>query len=160
MIESRLPQSIERVARAAATAGLEIHIVEMAVTTRTAEEAARACGCEVAQIVKSLVFRGRTTGRPYLFLVSGRNRVDEAKALITVGEPLLRPDADYVREVTGFAIGGVPPLGHPYPIATYVDADLLAFPQVWAAAGTPRTVMKLDPRALKAATGAIAIAVY
>jgi len=160
MIESKLPTSAVRVAEAAARAGLETSIVEMAETTRTAEEAARACGCEPAQIVKSLIFRGRTTGRPYLLLVSGRNRVDEAKAAITLGEPLTRPDAAYVRDVTGFAIGGVPPFGHTEQPLTFIDRDLLAFGHVWAAAGTPRCVMKLDPKALKAATAATEIDVH
>src|SRR5262245_46735814 len=118
MIESGLPQSSERVAEAAHRAGLETSIVEMAVTTRTAADAARACGCDQAQIVKSLVFRGQTTGKPYLFLVSGSNRVDEAKVALSLGEGIVRPDAGYVRDVTGFAIGGVPPFGHTNPIDT------------------------------------------
>jgi prolyl-tRNA editing enzyme YbaK/EbsC (Cys-tRNA(Pro) deacylase) len=159
MMESPLPASAVRVAEAAAAAGLDAHIVEMAETTRTAEEAARACGCAPAQIVKSLIFRGRTSAKPYLLLVSGRNRVDETKVAGIVGESLTRPDADYVRGLTGFAIGGVPPLGHATPLQTFIDTDLLAFAEVWAAAGTPRCVMKLDPNSLKAATGAIEISV-
>jgi prolyl-tRNA editing enzyme YbaK/EbsC (Cys-tRNA(Pro) deacylase) len=159
MMESQLPTSAARVAEAAASAGLQTRVIEMTVTTRTAEEAALACGCEPAQIVKSLVFRGRTSGNPYLLLVSGKNRVDEAKAAAVIGESLARPDAAYVRDITGFAIGGVPPLGHSTRLLTYIDTDLLAYTEVWAAAGTPRCVMKLDPGTLKAATGAIEIAV-
>jgi prolyl-tRNA editing enzyme YbaK/EbsC (Cys-tRNA(Pro) deacylase) len=160
MTESLIPTSAARVAEAAAKAGLDVRIVEMATTTRTAEDAARACGCAPAQIVKSLIFRGRTTGRPYLFLVSGKNRVDEAKVGGTLGEALLRPDAGYVRDVTGFSIGGIPPLGHATPLQTYIDTDLLAFAEVWAAAGTPHCVMKLDPKALKTATAATELSVY
>ena len=159
MMESPLPASAARVAEAAAAAGLDTGIVEMAETTRTAEDAARACGCEPGQIVKSLIFRGRTSGKPYLLLVSGKNRVDETKVAGVLGETLARPDADYVRTLTGFAIGGVPPLGHATALQTYMDTDLLAYPEVWAAAGTPRCVMKLDPKALKHATGASEISV-
>jgi len=159
MIESTLPTSASRVAEALTRLGLESRIVEMPVTTRTAEEAARACGCAPAQIVKSLIFRGRTSGEPYLLLVSGKNRVDEGKVADILGEALTRPDAAYVRDITGFAIGGVPPFGHSGPLRTYIDLDLLAFAEVWAAAGTPRCIMKLDPNALKRATHATEIAV-
>ncbi|MFL5258447.1 MAG: YbaK/EbsC family protein [Hyphomicrobiales bacterium] len=157
MNASSLPESSLRVAKAARECGLDARIVEMAGTTRTAEEAARACGCEPAQIVKSLIFRGIETGRPYLLLVSGKNRVNEAKVAHVVGEPLARPDAAYVRDVTGFAIGGVPPLGHATTLRTFIDLDLLAFAKVWAAAGTPRCVMEVDSHALKRATGATEI---
>jgi prolyl-tRNA editing enzyme YbaK/EbsC (Cys-tRNA(Pro) deacylase) len=153
-----LPESSLRVAKAARECGLEVRIVEMAETTRTAEEAARACGCEPAQIMKSLIFRGSETGRPYLLLVSGKNRVNEAKVARVIGEVLARPDAAYVRDVTGFAIGGVPPLGHATALRTFIDPDLLAFPTVWAAAGTPRCVMEVDPQALKQSTEATEIA--
>ncbi|MGE4247105.1 MAG: YbaK/EbsC family protein, partial [Parvibaculaceae bacterium] len=122
--------------------------------TRTAVEAAAACRCDVAQIVKSLVFRGRQSGKPFLLLVSGANRVDEEKAALHVGEPLARPDAHFVRDTTGYAIGGIPPFGHDVPVATYMDPDLLKFEVIWAAAGTPRTVIRLEPAALRDATGA------
>jgi prolyl-tRNA editing enzyme YbaK/EbsC (Cys-tRNA(Pro) deacylase) len=158
-MEFSLPTSASRVAEAAARAGVQTRVIEMAVTTRTAEEAAHACGCESAQIVKSLIFCGGATRTPYLLLVSGRNRVDEAKVAGIIGETLTRPDAAYVREMTGFAIGSVPPFGHASKLETYIDTDLLAFAEVWAAAGTRRCVMKLDPKALKAATPAVEIAV-
>jgi prolyl-tRNA editing enzyme YbaK/EbsC (Cys-tRNA(Pro) deacylase) len=153
-----LPRSARRVLEAAAKLGLDPEIVEMPESTRTAQEAAAACGCGVGQIVKSLLFRG-ASGKPYLLLVSGANRVDEGKAAIEIGEALRRPDADYVRETTGFAIGGIPPFGHDVPLAPYMDVALLGFGSVWAAAGTPRTVMRLDPARLRDATNARVIPV-
>jgi prolyl-tRNA editing enzyme YbaK/EbsC (Cys-tRNA(Pro) deacylase) len=119
--------------------------------TRTAADAAAAIGCEVAQIVKSLVFR-RASGAPVLVVASGANRVDEAKVEALLGEPVGKPDAAFVREATGFAIGGVPPAGHAQPIETLVDEDLLALDGLWAAAGTPRTVFPLTPDELVALT--------
>lgn len=154
-----LPESARRVADAARVAGLDIAIVEMADSTRTAEEAAAACGCAVGQIVKSLVFRGATSGEPLLLLVSGANRVDEKGVAAHLGEKLKRPDADYVRSVTGYAIGGIPPLGHATPLRTYVDRDLLQYDTVWAAAGTPRCVFRSEPRTLIEAAGAEVIPV-
>ena len=102
----------------------------------------------MAQIVKSLVFRGSRTGKPILVLASGVNRVDEKRLGELAGEPVGKADADFVRKQTGFAIGGVPPVGHAAPIETYVDADLLQFEEVWAAAGTPRAVFRLKPQDL------------
>ncbi|MCB1378938.1 MAG: YbaK/EbsC family protein [Alphaproteobacteria bacterium] len=153
------PRAIAQVRRALAAAGLAARIVQMPASTRTAEEAAAACRCDVAQIVKSLVFRGGASGEPLLLLVSGRNRVDTAKVAATIGEALTRPDAQFVRDVTGFAIGGIPPLGHDRTLRTFVDPDLLAYPTVFAAAGTPNAIMELDPRALCTATGATIIPV-
>lgn len=159
-MDNPLPSSAQRVADAAKRLGLSPHIVTMADSTRTAEEAAAACGCEVAQIVKSLVFRGADSGTPYLLLVSGKNRVDEKKAAKVIGESLARPDAAYVRGTTGYAIGGIPPFGHDTPIKTFMDSDLLAFASVWTAAGTPHCVMRLAPQDLQAKTGAVTIDVY
>jgi prolyl-tRNA editing enzyme YbaK/EbsC (Cys-tRNA(Pro) deacylase) len=152
--ETSLPASARRVADAARQLGLSPEIVTMAVSTRTAEEAAAACGCEVGQIVKSLVFRGAASGAPYLFLVSGKNRVDEHKAAVVIGENLSRPDAAYVRGTTGFSIGGIPPFGHDTPLKTFIDTDLLKFDEVWAAAGTPNCVMRLRSQDLKLTTKA------
>lgn len=149
----------ERVAAAAAAIGLGVEIVEHERSTRTAEEAAAACGCSVGEIVKSLVFRGARSGDPVLLLVSGANRVDEAAVAAAIGEALVRPDAAYVREVTGFAIGGIPPFGHATPLATYLDRDLTAYDRVWAAAGTPKTIFAVAPDRLVAATGATVVAV-
>ena len=120
--------------------------------TRTAADAAAAIGCDVAQIVKSLVFRKRSGGA-LLVLASGRNRVDEAKVGALVDEPIDKADAAFVREVTGFAIGGVPPVGHAEPIDTLVDRDLLSLGELWAAAGTPQTVFPIAPEELVRVTG-------
>jgi prolyl-tRNA editing enzyme YbaK/EbsC (Cys-tRNA(Pro) deacylase) len=153
-----LPEATRRVQAAAQAAGLAIAPRIMPGSTRTAQEAAAACGCDVAQIVKSLIFRGRETGRPYLLLVSGKNRVDEAKAAATIGEALERPDAAFVREATGFSIGGVAPFGSTQSMACFHDPDLMAFETVWAAAGTPLAVFEVAPGALIRATGSRALA--
>jgi prolyl-tRNA editing enzyme YbaK/EbsC (Cys-tRNA(Pro) deacylase) len=154
-----LPASAQRVRDEAGRLGLEIAVMEMAASTRTAQDAAAACGCEVAQIVKSLVFRGAESGKPYLMLVSGSNRLNETGVAAILGEVLTRPDADYVREVTGFAIGGVPPFAHASPMQVFIDEDLVRFETVWAAAGTPRAVFALSPSALVKALGAKVIKV-
>ncbi len=137
-----------RFVSAAAAAGIVVDVVVHEQSSRTAQEAAAACNCDVAQIVKSLIFRGASSGEPLLLLVSGANRVNEARVAKLIGEALKRPDADYVREVTGFAIGGIPPLGNAQPIKTYIDADLIALDLVWAAAGTPNSVFACDPKEL------------
>jgi prolyl-tRNA editing enzyme YbaK/EbsC (Cys-tRNA(Pro) deacylase) len=152
-------RSTDRVTAAAGLAGLPIEIRQMPQSTRTATDAAAACGTSVAQIVKSLVFRKATSGEPILLLVSGKNRVDENAVRGTIGEALTRVDADQVRELTGFAIGGVAPLGSLTPLATFMDEDLLAFDIVWAAAGAPTAVFAVKPAALAAATGATIIRV-
>jgi prolyl-tRNA editing enzyme YbaK/EbsC (Cys-tRNA(Pro) deacylase) len=149
-----LKDATRRVAAAAAELGLDVEIVVHAQSTRTAEEAAAACGCSVGQIVKSLVFRGATSGKPVLLLVSGVNRVDEAAVTAALGEALTRPDARYVRDITGFAIGGIPPFGHASPLTTFIDEDLLKHEAVWAAAGTPDSVFRVAPGALADKTGA------
>ncbi len=148
-----------RVQEAARARGLDVTVVEMAESTRTAEDAAAACGCAVAQIVKSLVFRGAESGKPYLMLVSGANRLNETDVGAALGESLARPDAAYVREVTGFAIGGIPPLGHATPMLVFIDEDLLGYDTVWAAAGTPRAVFAVDPKRLAVAARARAMKV-
>ena len=149
-----LKGAAQRVQDCADNLGLEITVKEMAASTRTAEEAAAACACALGQIVKSLVFCGRDTGRPFLLLVSGTNRVNERRAAIYTGEKLTRPDAAYVRDITGFAIGGIPPFAHTRPLATYIDRDLLAFDRVWAAAGTPNCLFSVSPQALAEAVEA------
>jgi prolyl-tRNA editing enzyme YbaK/EbsC (Cys-tRNA(Pro) deacylase) len=150
-------RSTDRVKAAAAAAGLAIEIREMPQSTRTAAEAAEACGTSVAQIVKSLLFRKAESGEPVLLLVSGKNRVDENVVEPAIGEALKRMDADAVRALTGFAIGGVAPLGSLTPLPTYIDEDLLAFDTVWAAAGTPAAVFAAEPKALAAASGATTV---
>lgn len=149
------PRAVAKVRGAAMAAGLAVRIAIMPGSTRTAEDAAAACGCDVGQIVKSLVFRGQNSGCPILLLVSGRNRVDMAKVAAVIGEALDRPDADFVRKVTGYAIGGIPPIGHDSPMTTYLDTDLLAYSEVFAAAGTPTAIMTVNPAALSKVTAAI-----
>src|SRR4051812_38608930 len=129
-----LPRSARRVRDALVALGLPADIQRLADSTRTAPEAAAAVGCELGAIVKSIVMRGADTGEPVLALVSGANRADEALVARAVQEPVERADAAYVREVTGYAIGGIPPIGHPAPIRTLIDEDLLRFATVWAAA--------------------------
>jgi prolyl-tRNA editing enzyme YbaK/EbsC (Cys-tRNA(Pro) deacylase) len=152
-----LPASAVRVQNAAAALGLTIEVREMAESTRTAEEAAAACGVTVGQIVKSLVFSGSTSGKPYLLLVSGSNRVNEKGVAAHLGEKLKRPDANAVRDLTGYAIGGIPPFGHDVKLATFMDRDLLQYDVVWAAAGTPKAVFRTAPTALRDAAGATVI---
>jgi len=149
-----LPGSPRKVFDAAHALGLDIAVHVMAQPTRTAEEAAAACGCGVGQIVKSLIFKSRGGSEALLFLVAGDNRLNEKLAADLVGEALERPDAEFVREETGFAIGGVPPFGHRKPLATIMDQDLLRHELVWAAAGAPNAVFPIAPGHLRAATGA------
>jgi len=137
--------SIQRVRDALERHALDTKVVELAESTRTAQDAARAIGCEVAQIVKSLVFRGETSGQPVLVLASGANRVDEARVSALMEEPIGRADAAFVREHSGFAIGGVAPVGHPAAMSTFIDRDLQRFDVVWAAAGTPHAVFRIAP---------------
>ncbi|WP_102959356.1 YbaK/EbsC family protein [Mangrovicella endophytica] len=148
------PDAVNRVAADATAKGLKIRVVETATSARSAEEAAKAVGATVGQIVKSLVFKGATSGRPYLLLVSGSNRVDEAAMAEHLGEAVTRPDAAFVREATGFAIGGVSPFGGTKAIDVFMDVDLLLYATVWAAAGTPTHVFEVVPLQLRSATGA------
>ncbi|MBI5069582.1 MAG: YbaK/EbsC family protein [Deltaproteobacteria bacterium] len=145
--------SVQRVREAIAALGLESQVQELSQSTRTAQEAAATVGCGVGQIVKSLVFRGATSGRPLLALVSGQNRASEALLAEHWGEAAGRADADFVRTHTGFAIGGVPPVGHPEKLDVLLDRDLLAFEVVWAAAGSPFAVFRLTPAELVRVTG-------
>lgn len=140
---------VDRVRDALAALGLECEVLELPDSTRTAPEAARAVGCELGQIVKSLVFRGTQSGRPILVAASGSNRVDEARVSAAVSEPIEKADAAFVRAKTGFAIGGVPPLAHAEPMVLFLDRDLLQYPDVWAAAGSPKAVFRLTPQELQ-----------
>jgi len=149
-----MSKSVRRVERTAADLGLAIEIRRMGESTRTAEDAAAACGCDVGQIVKSLIFKGQQSGDLVLLLVSGANRVDLDRASLTVSEPLIRADANEVRARTGFAIGGVSPIGHLETPRIWIDRDLLAKPVVWAAAGAPDAVFSIAPDVLKTVTAA------
>jgi prolyl-tRNA editing enzyme YbaK/EbsC (Cys-tRNA(Pro) deacylase) len=150
---STLSPSAQKIQDLLTSLGYEIRVIEHAGSTRTAQEAADRAGCELGQIVKSLIFRGRTSGKPILVLTSGANRVDEHLISKYAGEPIGRADADFVRSVTGFAIGGVPPLGHVQTMETYLDEDFLQFQTVWAAAGTPNAIFELTPADLQKMTG-------
>lgn len=143
--EIRLTKNIAviRVKERLQAAGLTFEILQFAQSTRTAEEAAAAIGCNVAQIVKSLLFQTVISQQPILLLVSGKNRVDEKKVAALLGEKIAKADADFARAVTGFAIGGIPPLQNEQIYATYIDQDLLEFDVLWAAAGTPFAVFRL-----------------
>jgi prolyl-tRNA editing enzyme YbaK/EbsC (Cys-tRNA(Pro) deacylase) len=134
-------------------AGFACKVIEFTESTRTAQEAADRVGCGLGQIVKSLIFRGQTSGKPILVLTSGANRVDEKRISLYAGEPIGRADADFVRAVTGYAIGGVPPLAHASPMETYLDEDFLQYATLWAAAGTPNAVFELTPADLQKVTG-------
>ncbi|GGA53943.1 aminoacyl-tRNA deacylase [Nitratireductor aestuarii] len=150
-----MSKSINRVIAAANAAGLPIEVKRMGESTRTAEEAAQQCGCSVDQIVKSLIFAGEQSGKLYLFLVPGSKKLDLDKAQALVGEPLSRADPRKVREETGFAIGGVSPLGHPETVKRYADNGLANFASVWAAAGAHDAVFEAEPGALIAAANAV-----
>ncbi len=149
-----MSKSLKRVEAALVEAGLTPDIREMQASTRTAADAAAAVGCGVDQIVKSIIFRGEVTGHVVLFLTAGGNRVDDAKASAVAGQPLGKADADLIRAETGFAIGGVSPVGHLAPVTAYLDPRVLGFDTVWAAAGTPRHVFAIAPADLLRLTGA------
>jgi prolyl-tRNA editing enzyme YbaK/EbsC (Cys-tRNA(Pro) deacylase) len=142
-----------------AALGDRFQVLEFDASTRTAADAAAAIGCEVAQIAKSLIFRGGTSGLALLIIASGVDRVDEKKAAAAVGEAIARADADFVREATGFAIGGVPPVGHKTAPVVLIEESLMQFAEIWAAAGTPNAVFRLTPADLVELTGGRMVAV-
>ena len=148
-----LSTSAQRVQDALMKLELTLQVIELPDSTRSAAEAAEAIGCSVGQIAKSLIFKTRNSQEPILVIVSGPNRVDEKKIGALVGEMITKPDADFVRQHTGFSIGGVPPVGHKQPITTFIDQDLLSFDEIWAAAGTPNAVFCLTGDDLVRATG-------
>ncbi|MEL6750787.1 MAG: YbaK/EbsC family protein [Pseudomonadota bacterium] len=151
--------SRDRVREAAHAAGLDIELIEMPASTRTAEDAATACACAVGQIVKSLIFHDSASGSLVLLLVSGANQVNIDAVARQTGLELERADATRVRAETGFAIGGVAPIGHLAPLATYIDEDLMGFDTLYAAGGSPNTVFAVTPQALLSASGASALRV-
>ena len=150
---------VMKVREALEARGFASRVVALDRTARSATEAAAALGCRVEQIVKSLVFRSGLTGRPVLVLVGGANRVDEGKISDLISEPVEKADAGYVREQTGFSIGGVPPVGHAERPVTFVDEDLLREEEIWASAGHTHAVFKLDPTELLEMTGGLVVAV-
>lgn len=143
-----MSKSLKRVRAALETAGLTPDIRETTLA-RTAVDAAAAVGCDVDQIAKSIIFRGETSGAAILFLTAGGNRVDESKAAAVAGEPLGKADAALIRAQTGFAIGGVAPIGHLNPIRAFIDPRLTEFDAVWAAAGTPHHVFQINTATLQ-----------
>jgi Cys-tRNA(Pro) deacylase len=157
---SSLSPSAQKVQDTLTARGFANQVVEHEQTTRTSAEAAAAVGCEVGQIVKSVIFKTKGSGRPVLVVASGVNRVNEKKLGELVGEKLEKPDADFVRQQTGFVIGGVPPLGHSQPMITFVDEDLLQYGQIWAAAGTPNAVFQLTPDDLVKMTNGQVISIH
>ena len=154
-----LPSSARRVQDELTRLGATAEVFELDRPTRSAAEAATAVGCDLGQIAKSLVFRSRVSRRAILVVTSGANRVDEAALSQQFGEPLEKADAEFVRQATGFAIGGVPPVGHSTDLTIYFDEDLLAYPRIWAAAGTPNALFEVDPSELHRLCGAAALRV-
>ncbi|OGO10165.1 MAG: prolyl-tRNA editing protein [Chloroflexi bacterium RBG_13_60_9] len=133
--------------------GAKGEVVELPASTRTSAEAASAIGCSIGQIAKSIIFRAVSTGRPVMVIASGINRIHEEKIQTLIGEAVKKADPDFVRQATGFAIGGVPPIGHAEPILTIIDEDLTKLDEIWAAAGSPHAVFKLSPASLIKMTG-------
>src|SRR5581483_8579711 len=148
-----LSRSARRVQEVLAGLGREFEVVELPLTTRTAAEAARAIGCSVEQIAKSILFRTVNDKKPVMVIANGVNRVIEEKIADFVGEAIEKADAAYVREKTGFVIGGVSPIGHAEPIPTIIDEDLFKLDELWAPAGTPNSVFKLSAESLLEITG-------
>jgi prolyl-tRNA editing enzyme YbaK/EbsC (Cys-tRNA(Pro) deacylase) len=140
--------------RVQAVLGAEFAVLEFDVSTHTSQDAAAAIGCTVDQIAKSLIFLGKTSGRAVLAVASGGNRVDEKKVAALIGEKIGRADPAFVLEATGFAVGGVPPVGHAVPSVVLLDEDLRRFDRICAAAGTANAVFALTPDALRRLTGA------
>jgi prolyl-tRNA editing enzyme YbaK/EbsC (Cys-tRNA(Pro) deacylase) len=138
--------------------GLKLEVVEYSESTKTAQEAADAIGCEIGQIVKSLVFKSKN--KPILFLVSGKNKLDTNKVSHNLQIEIKKADASFVKEATGFSIGGIPPVAHQTPMDTYIDQDLLEYEDVWAAAGMPFSVFRLESRMLQPLTNGVVIPVH
>jgi len=149
---TQLSPSAQKIQNLLNSLGFNYTVIEHAESTRTAQEAADRAGCELGQIVKSLIFRGKSSGKPILVLTSGANRVDEKRISGYAGETISRADADFVRTVTGFAIGGVPPIGHAEKMETYLDEDFLSYKTIWAAAGTPNAIFELKTEDLQTMT--------
>ncbi len=159
MAEPAAKGSVARVREALAKSGLAAEIKEFDASTRTSAEAAAAIGCDVAQIAKSLVFRAKSANQPVLVIASGVNRVDEKKLEAELGDKIGRADPDFVRAATGFAIGGVAPVGHTGPVRIFIDSDLRQYPEIWAAAGASNAVFRLTPAELERITGGRVIAI-
>jgi len=149
---TQLSLSAQKIQNLLNSLGYDYLVIEYAESTRTAQEAADRAGCELGQIVKSLIFRGKISGKPILVLTSGSNRVDEKRISGYAGETISRADADFVRSVTGYAIGGVPPIGHTQNMETFLDEDFFSYQTIWAAAGTPNAIFELKTEDLQKMT--------
>jgi len=158
-MNSPLSASAQKVQAALQQLGMTLEVRELPDTTRSAVEAAQAIGCTVEQIAKSLVFKSKQTQRSILVIASGPNRVNEKQIGELLGEPIEKADADFVRQKTGFAIGGVPPLGHTEQPEVFIDEDLMQYAEIWAAAGTPHAVFRLLPADLMTITKGRIVAV-
>ena len=154
-----LSASAQKVQQALNHIGMQLEVVELPGSTRTSQEAAQAVGCQVGQIAKSIIFQALASHRPILVIASGPNRVNEKVIEELVGEAIGKADADFVRQRTGFVIGGVPPIGHSEHLESFVDRDLLVYQEIWAAAGTPHAVFRLTPGDLLRMTSGIVIQV-
>ena len=158
-MDNSLSASAQKVQAALQQLGMTLQVVELPDTTRSASDAAQAIGCGVEQIAKSLVFRSKQTQRPILIIASGTNRVNEKRIGELLGEPIEKADADFVRQKTGYAIGGVPPVGHTEQPVVFIDEDLLHYDEIWAAAGTPHAVFRLLPADLVTMTNGRVVAI-
>ena len=158
-MSSSAKKSVRKVEAALKANGLVCRVLEMKETTRSAQDAAQALGCRVDQIVKSLIFKGKKTQTPILVLASGANRVNVKNLREYISEKVNMAGADFVYEQTGFAIGGVPPIGHLKRLETFIDEDLMKSEEIWAAAGTPNAMFKLTPADLKKITSGQVISV-
>jgi len=152
-----LSSSALKVQHALNAIGMQLEVIELPDSTRTSLEAAQALGCQVGQIAKSVIFQALTSHRPILVIASGSNRVNEKVIAELIGEDIGKADADFVRQRTGFVIGGVPPVGHTECLETFIDQDLLQYLEIWAAAGTPHAVFRLTPDELLQMTGGLVI---
>ena len=152
-METPLSPSVQKVQDAIKGLEFSIEVVELEATTRTSADAAQAVGCNVGQIAKSLIFQGTISHRPILVIASGSNRVNEKRIAEMISESIGKADADFVRQHTGFAIGGVPPVGHLEKLEIFIDEDLLKHEEIWAAAGSPHAVFRLTPSDLIKMTG-------
>jgi prolyl-tRNA editing enzyme YbaK/EbsC (Cys-tRNA(Pro) deacylase) len=152
-----LSASAQKIQDILAESGYPLKVLELPGSTRTAVDAAQAIGCQVGQIVKSIIFKAKRSQQPVLVIASGSNRVNEKRIEAQIGEPLGKADAEFVRSKTGFAIGGVPPLGHLESLKTFIDQDLFQYEEIWAAAGTPHAVFRLTPQILHELTGGQAL---
>jgi Cys-tRNA(Pro) deacylase len=158
-MSDELKSSAQKVQDALQSLGLTCEVVQMQAATRTVEDAAQAVGCEVGQIVKSLLFKSQQSHQPILVVASGANRVNEKVLAQQISESVKMANAEFVREMTGFAIGGVPPIGHRHPLMIFIDEDLLQYEEIWAAAGTPHAVFKLTPDELQRITNGTVISI-